>query len=134
MTLGDYLLTLNAKRREPGVHDCVTLPADWTVALGLPDPMAAWRGTYDTEEGALEIIEQAGSLESLFAAGYASIGIEERYDEPREGDVAVLRVGEQEAGSIYTGRRWVFVGERGIGFSSVDQDCIVTVWAVGDHG
>lgn len=131
MTLGDFLLTLKNRRRQAGEHDCVTLPADWTVALGLPDPMAAWRGAYWTEQEAATLIDEAGGLIPLFEAGYSSIGVPRRDGGPREGDVAVLRVADGEAGSIYTGRRWVFVGEQGIGFASVDPEAVVAVWALG---
>lgn len=134
MNLGDYLLTLQNNRREPGVHDCATVPADWCIALGLPDPIMAWRGSYDTEEGAQEIISDAGGLDAIFAAGFASAGVAAREGDPQEGDVGVIRMAGHEASSVFTGRRWVFVGARGIGFATISPEHVVAVWAVADHG
>lgn len=134
MHLGDYLLTLQNNTREPGVHDCATVPADWCVSLGLPDPIMAWRDAYDTEEGAQEIIRRAGGLDAIFEAGFASAGVARRDGEPVEGDVGVIRMAGHDASSIYTGRRWVFVGSRGIGFATISAEHVVAIWAVADHG
>lgn len=131
MRLGDYLLTLGDRRREPGVHDCATVPAEWAMLLGLPDPIAAWRG-YESEDEALAIIREAGGLDAVFDAGFASSGIQHRDGEPIEGDIGVIRIAGQDAASIFTGRRWVFVGNRGIGFATVAPHHVIAVWATGN--
>lgn len=129
--LGDYLRSLGGRKREPGVFDCVTLPAEWAMANGYLDPMAHWRGAYDSEEAAQDFIRDAGGLVVLFDCGAAAVGIERREGEPQPGDVGVIRIGEHEAGAIFTGKRWAFVADRGIAFASIDPDFIVAVWGVG---
>ncbi|WP_132384827.1 hypothetical protein [Novosphingobium sp. PhB165] len=124
-------MSLQSRAREPGIHDCVTHPSDWVVACGLGDPMAAWRGTYVTDAEAEDIIARAGGLVPLFDEGYASIGVPRRDGDPVEGDIGVLRVAGEEAGSIFTGRRWTFIGKRGIGFATVLPEAVAAVWAVG---
>lgn len=128
--LGDWLKERLLIPREAGLWDCCTLPCDWAVAQGWPDPMAAWRGTYASEREAQAIIVKAGGLLSLFQEGFEQAGIPPRYGLPQPGDVGVLRIGSEEAGSIYTGPRWAFVAERGLGFASVDESAIAAVWAV----
>lgn len=131
--LGEWLQGRLRKPREAGVWDCCTLPGDWTVDQGLPDPMAKWRGAYSTEEEAAVFIEDAGGLLPLFEEGFAQAGVPKRSSAPGPGDVGVLRIGDLEAGAIYVGPRWCFVATRGLGFASIDQDCIAAVWAV-SHG
>lgn len=135
--LGDYLEAAGGRRREAGAHDCCTFPCDWAVLCGHADPMARWRGTYSTDVEAEHLIGDAaragegigrGGLEMLFAEGMWSAGVPE-IDAPFEaGDIAVVRFGDEEAGAIYTGKRWAFVPERGIGFVSLDRDNIVRAW------
>lgn len=131
MRLGDYLLSLSDRRREPGVHDCATVPANWAVLLGLPDPIAAWRG-YESEDEAQAIIREAGGLDAVFDAGFASSGVLRREGDPIEGDIGIIRIAGQDAASIFTGQRWVFVGNRGIGFATIAPAHIIAVWAVGN--
>jgi hypothetical protein len=145
LTLGEYLEAAGHRRRSEGVHDCCTFPSDWAVLLGNPDPMAKWRGTYSTDQEAEELIAAAadageglgrGGLEMLFAEGMWEAGIPEidygpehtiRTD-PQAGDIGVLNLAGNEAGGIYTGKRWAFVPDRGIGFVSLDLDCIARAW------
>lgn len=128
--LGAYLREQGGRSREAGQFDCCTFPADWCIASGLPDPMAHWRASYDTEDEALVFIREAGGLVKLFDCGMSSAGISRRVGEPVAGDLGVIRIGEHEAGAIFTGRRWAFVAKRGVGFASIDPDFIVAVWAV----
>lgn len=147
-TLGEYLQQGGAQRRTAGVWDCCTFPANWAVLCGRADPMAKWRDTYTTEEEAEAIIAQAadsgaglcrGGLESLFFEGMWEAGIPEIDIGPQlapgapveglvAGDIAVLNIGGEEAGGIFTGRRWAFVPDRGLGFVSLDRDCLARVW------
>lgn len=148
LTLGDYLEAAGHRRRSEGTHDCCTFPADWAVALGNPDPMAKWRGTYSTDEEAEHLIAEAarrgeglgrGGLEMLFAEGMWAAGIPEIHDgqpgpdfEP--GDIAVVNLAGNEAGAIYTGKRWAFVPDRGLGFVSLEPECIARAWRPLRHG
>lgn len=129
--IGTWLKDHLHRPREAGGWDCCTLPGDWTVDQGRPDPMAAWRGRYSSEDEAQAFISEAGGLLPLFVEGFASAGIPERNGAPQPGDVGVLRIGDLEAGAIYVGPRWCFVASRGLGFASIDTDCISKVWAVG---
>lgn len=131
MTLADYLLALGGKRRIWCEHDCATHPCDWAVAQGFADPMARWRGAYASEAGAHALMQDCGGLLAMFEQGFSEAGIPRREGDPLPGDVAVLRLGDEEAGSIFTGERWTFVRERGIGFGLMPQGTVSAVWAVG---
>lgn len=106
------------------------MPAAWAIANGHPDPLAHWRGAYATEEEGLALITDAGGLVALFDCGATHAGIERRAGEPQPGDIGVLRIGEHEAGAIFTGKRWAFVTDRGIGLASVEDAAIAAVWSV----
>lgn len=152
-TLGDYLAAGGSRRRTAGAFDCCTFPADWAVLCGHPDPMAKWRGTYSTEAEAEDLIAAAadageglgrGGLEMLFKEGMWEAGIPE-IDGSRNsggdvpppfemGDIAVVNIAGNEAGAIFTGKRWAFVPDRGLGFVSLDRECIVRAWRPQRHG
>lgn len=44
-----------------GAHDCALFAADCIAAMTGVDLAEGWRGTYDTEAGALRIIAEAGA-------------------------------------------------------------------------
>ncbi|KQX18425.1 MULTISPECIES: DUF6950 family protein [unclassified Sphingomonas] len=126
--LGEWLSEQGARRREPGIWDCCAMPAEWAVACGRPDPMARWRGTYGTDAEAEERITEAGGLTALFAMGMEDAGIREVSD-PQAGDIGVIMIGGEEAGAVFTGRRWAFVpGGRGLAIGSVDPASIIRIW------
>lgn len=130
--LGAFLLAQGSKRRIPGVHDCATMPADWAMQNGWPDPMAAWRSAYDTEEDALRLITESGGLCAMFDAGMSSVGISRHRGEPAPGDVGVIGIIGQSAGAIYAGKRWALVADRGLAFGYVPELAIQGLWRV--HG
>jgi hypothetical protein len=110
MTLGEHL---NAAARTPfawGSHDCVTFPADWVVAQGGDDPIAAWRGTYSDELQAATIVVAGGGLEALWrtaCAGMAEVAIGDELP----GDVGLVwawtEAGAALAGAVaVSGGRW----------------------------
>lgn len=129
--LGEYLVALGQRRREWGVHDCATLPCDWAVLRGHPDPMAEWRGTYTTDDDARAMIASEGGLLSYFERAFANFPVRE--GAPQPGDVGVIQIAGLEAGAIFTGERWAFVGDRGIAMSKVNASHIAKVWIIG-HG
>lgn len=133
--LGPFLRDSTAKRRQAGAWDCCTFPAAWAIEAGERDPMAAWRGEYDSEADAEFLIADAGGLDALFAQGMAAAGIREiDAAGPFEpGDIGVVKLLEQEAGAVFAGKRWAFVADRGLAFVSLDADCIVRAWRPG-HG
>ena len=132
--LGEFLRDVAARRRKPGEWDCCTFPATWALACGWPDPMVAWRGAYDCEETAHAFIAGAGGLEFLFAKGMAAAGVPEVVGSDFEpGDIGVMQMIGEQAGAVYTGRRWAFVVARGMGFTPVEPEHIVKAWLVA-HG
>lgn len=92
--------------------------------------MAKWRGTYANEEGAMYIIEAAGDLVGLFDEALSAHGIGQRQGSPQSGDIGIVDIQGQQAGSIFTGERWAIVLPRGIGFAHFSDDEIKAVWAV----
>lgn len=125
--LGAFLGERLAWPRKAGEWDCCTLPAAWGLALGLGDAMAAWRGVYSTEAEAVDIVARAGGLAGIFGAGLESVGAY-RVDEARAGDVGVIALRDEEAGAVYTGRRWAFVAERGLGFVTLRPADVPNIW------
>lgn len=114
--LGTYLERIARQPWDPGNRDCCTFLADWCVALGYPDPMAFIRGSYASDEEALELIERRG-LVRLATRGFESIGLE-RTKEPLTGDVAIIRRPTEDnaniTGAIRSGERWITLMARGI--------------------
>jgi hypothetical protein len=131
--LGEYLRGLGGKKRKAGDFDCVTIVADWLIAVGCPDPMAHRRGAYDSEEAALGLISEAGGLVALFDQFLGTAGLVEREGDPEVGDVGVVAIRGEEAGAIFTGGRWALVGERGLIFVTLPRSAVPKVWTV-RHG
>jgi len=129
MTLADYLRRAAQEPLQWSVADCCTFGADWFVARGHPDPMAAWRGRYDSMAGALRFIVNGGGLAALCAEGFRSIGLEPHAMPLAAGDVGVVlretEDGTHEVVGIYGGERWVTRGLRGLEAGPADH---VKVW------
>lgn len=125
MHLGEYLVQAGKRRHEIGVWDCCIYPADWLVINGHPDPMAAWRGTYASEDAA----DPRGGLEEAFAEGMALTGLH-LTAVPGPGDVGLIDLLGVKAGAIWTGRRWSFVAPRGLSFSPLDERCVLAIWSL----
>lgn len=127
--LGEFLRERHAWRRKPGEWDCVTFPAAWAVALGRPDPLGDLRGAYSTELEGEELLFALGGLAALAGERLAAIGATPvPAEQVAEGDVGVIELLGHEAGAIYTGRRWAFVADRGLGFATIDRDAVVAAW------
>lgn len=129
--LGEFLREAAHRRREAGVWDCCTMPAAWAIACGWRDPMAGWRGSYATEAEGENLIYDAGGLDALFARGFAEVGVPEAPPgDFRAGDVGVVEILGEQAGALYTGKRWGLVATRGMAFASLETECLVRVWRV----
>lgn len=128
--LGEFLRLSAARRREAGVWDCCTFPADWAISQDWADPMAAWRGRYSTEAGALDFIAEGGGLADLFAEGMAAANIPEATGDFQPGDIGVVQLLGEQAGAVYTGKRWALVADRGMAFASIEREHIVRAWRV----
>ena len=131
--LGAFLHAAGNRRREPGVWDCACMPADWARANGYPDPMAARRGGYSTDDEAHAFIAEAGGLVALFDDYLVRVGIFRREGPPQPGDIGALSIAGVEGGAIFTGERWALVAERGLVFTRANDDMVMAVWAVA-HG
>lgn len=123
--LARFLMLNAGRRRERGVWDCAAAPAAWIMHCGKPDPIADIRETYDDRD--------AADIVPLFEAAMDGVGIRPRVGPPQPGDVGVVRMMGLEMGSIFSGERWMFIGERGFGFARIASEHVVAAWAV-DRG
>lgn len=128
--LGAWLLANGSRRHEHGAWDCCSFPAQWAIDNGLPDPMAHWRGAYSDSDGARALIRDAGSLTQLFRCGMEAAGISERRGDVRQGDIGVIRIGDEEAGAIFTGKRWALLANRGIVATSIEPELVAAAWCI----
>lgn len=99
-----------------GSFDCLLWAADVVAAMTGSDPAADFRGRYDSEEGALAILDEYGSLEAIITA---HCGAPVHPSAAMRGDVVIAEVvvpggGRAEAAGICTGLRCVFPTERGL--------------------
>jgi hypothetical protein len=131
--LGQWLRENATRVRDAGAWDCSTFPAAWVMANGLPDPMAQWRGRYDTEEAALALIDGQGGLPALFSRAMSGIDAPLNRGEPVAGDIGLVAIYGLEAGAIFTGKRWAFVTDRGMAFVTIAPEHIVAAWSL-PHG
>lgn len=103
---------------------CSTLPADWCVALGDPDPAAEWRHLSGVDECAAEA---AAGLVPLWERG-----VNGRYPEAvapyQPGDIAVVSLAGTETGAIYTGERWAVRTDAGISTVPLRDRSILKAW------
>lgn len=90
--------------------------------------MAEWRGRYATETQALDLIAEAGGLADLFVRGMAAANIPEATGDFQSGDIGVVQLLGEQAGAVYTGKRWALVADRGMAFASIDRQYIVRAW------
>lgn len=131
MTLGEHLERAAAEPWVWGASDCSTFPADWILSQTGADPMAAWRGAYDSESGANDLIAVAGGLAVLFGEGIDPIW--QRVDEPSPGAVGVVALpgddGEPlDVGAIHTGKRWAIRSPRGLAMIT-EPLAVRAIWA-----
>ncbi len=132
--LGAFLQAGTGRARQPGAWDCCAFPCAWAIACGFPDPMRAWRGTYATETDGERIAEAGGGLVPLFERGMAEAGVPDATAPWQPGDIAVISVLGREAGAVYTGQRWGFVGARGLAFAPLTERCVLRAWGPARHG
>ena len=123
MTLGEYLRAAASLRHEWGVNDCCTFPAGWIACQTGGNPMAA--ASYASEAEANAMVAGAGGMVALWSTWLA--GHAERC--PIEaGAIGVVSFPFGELGGIYSGERWVFLGERGIHALPVPDDRVLATW------
>lgn len=119
--------TVEHARRTPfqwGTHDCVTFTSGWFKLMTGRDVHAPFRGQYDTERGALEIM-LANGVRSMDDAGVYLFG------EPVKAPAFVGRgdiVLAEGALGLCLGGTGVFLGPFGLMF--LRRDKYVTGWTV----
>jgi hypothetical protein len=69
MQLAAFLSAAASQGFAWGRHDCMLFAADWARALTGDDPAAAWRGSYDSQFGALAILTAEGGHIQIMAQG-----------------------------------------------------------------
>lgn len=126
--LGAYLRAACGQPWRAGVYDCCTLPGDWALSWGRGDPMAEWRGQYQSDAQAVRLIHEAGGLLELWRRGLSAIGITTVGD-PNPGDVgivpALIETGQLDhVGAIWTGERWAMRAPSGIFFAPNTPVCV----------
>lgn len=91
--LADYLEISRAKQWQWGRLDCCMFAGDWIAACTDKDPMAPYRGIYDTPLQARRLIRQRGGLVKMVDAEMTRCGFE-RTTAPEHGDIAVVNMPE----------------------------------------
>lgn len=103
-----------------GSHDCTAWPARW-AGIELPP--------YSTELEAAVAVQEAGDLLTLWREFID--GRLHEVEEPREGDVGVIRAlglaGDTQVGAIFTGKRWAFLTPNGLACAHAEP---VAIWRV----
>ena len=93
MTLDDYLTLATERPWIWGGHngglDCCFFAGDWIAQRGGTDPLAPYRGTYDSALGAMRLIAARGGLQAMVAREMVRCGIE-RTAAPDDGDVGLI--------------------------------------------
>lgn len=116
-----------------GVADCCLLLGDWVIeARGIPDPVAAFRGTYDSAEGAQAILAENGGIQNLVSSIAASVGLTETVM-PVDGDIGIAMLPGGGTGAIMTRGSWAFRTPKGLVWSLVLPWRIAKAWTVFPH-
>lgn len=95
-----------------GKTDCIMSVADYVRDVTGRDIAAPWRGSYDTQEGAQEIVAQYGGVHCLFQYGMALARFAP-CDALSVGCPVVFETGNGAIAGIWTGRRILARLERG---------------------
>lgn len=108
-----------------GQSDCLLSVGDYIAAAGHMDVASRFRGTYDTEEGAMaHVLEYEGHEGLIDLTGLP------RVDQPERGDVAVIDTGETDVAALCTGDGFVLRLERGTVEVNARFVTVVAAWRV----
>jgi len=89
MFLSDYLDAAMARPWAWGSMDCCHFAGDWIRAATGRDPLAPYRGRYDSAAGAARLVARRGGLLTMVDVEMARCGFE-RTSTPEHGDIAIL--------------------------------------------
>lgn len=70
-------------------HDCTLFPADWAMKQTGKDPGEGIRGTYDSEAGALAVLDRWGGTEKFIESMLIGCGWKKVIG-ARDGDIGVV--------------------------------------------
>lgn len=93
---------------EWGQRDCMLSIGDYIASRGGQDVATGFRGTYDTEAGALAHVASCGGC-----VGLVDMTGLPHTDAPKRGDALVIFTGETEVGALCTGDGAAMRLERG---------------------
>mgnify|MGYP000927317090 CR=1 FL=1 len=122
--LSNFLSAAAARGFAWGTHDCMLFAADWARARTGSDPAAAWRGTYQTEAEAMQLVAQAGGLAALMGRALEACGWR-KGEAAGPGDVGVYLVPTPNgrrpvAGICGLHGQGAFVTKRGIAVARIN--------------
>ncbi len=89
MSLDDYLATVFGQDWAWGAMDCCFFGGDWVRARTGRDPLAPYRGRYDSAIGAARLIARHGGLVAMVGAEMQRCGFAPT-SEPDDGDLAIV--------------------------------------------
>jgi hypothetical protein len=124
--LTDFLRAGAAQPFTWGTVDCCTWACDWIVQQRGVDPMAAYRGLYDSARGATRQYIGDGGLETVVRARMAEAGLSETHD-PRIGDVGLVKTNAGPALAIRTDIGWASKAPSGL---SCAMFPVIAAWRV----
>lgn len=111
-----------------GEQDCVSLAADAAVVLTGRDPLAAYRGRYESEDDAYALVGEDG-LVAFVARLMAEFGAPEcPVSLAQRGDWAMVSVGNQFVTGIVAGETVAAPGVRRLAYVPLKR--AVAAWAV----
>lgn len=122
---------LDAARDKPfrwGEFDCGLFAGDCVLAMTDVDPVAAYRGQYDDEDGARAtmLALTGGGLRAVWTAALGPALNNTRF--AKRGDVVLVDIGGVEATGIVAGSRVACLSEAGL--VMVPAHRIVAAWGV----
>lgn len=100
-----------------GTHDCMMFVADWARAATGQDPADGWRGTYQDEAGAREILALSGGEAAHMSARLRPLGWKPVADSLGAGDIVLGRLPRHDdpiAGVCVGSRKAAFLTARGL--------------------
>ncbi|MEH6676124.1 DUF6950 family protein [Phenylobacterium sp.] len=126
--LDQFLEDAAARSFRDGEWDCQLFPAEWVRRVTGLDPAAEWRGRYRTVLGRERILKREGGPLAVMTRGAESVGLQ-RTNDPRRGDVGLIRVAGRHYGAVCLGARWAVVDAMR-GLAVTKPDAVLRAWEV----
>lgn len=127
------ILAASNKKFSWGVHDCALFACNCIVAMTDKDPAYFFRGKYNNEEAALQLIEiySGGGLKECAEKITSELGFEEILPSfVQRGDVAIVDVnGNTALGIVDLGGLKVLIASES-GITSRPLSAIIKAWRV----